>query len=157
MTDLDDQDFEAIGRMVVACARLEGVVRPVLAALMGLQEDMARIAMADRPYSWILEGLKAAVQSRVADDALNGEWRAWITDAQRANVARNGVVHALWIGMGAYRGDVMASVRSPRRRGHAHTLEFTDRKGLAKLGTTADHHTQRLVDLIKKTPGILAQ
>ncbi len=49
MADLDDEDFEAVGRMVVACARLEGVVRPGLAALMGLQGDMARIAMADRP------------------------------------------------------------------------------------------------------------
>jgi hypothetical protein len=43
-TDFDNQDYEAIGRAVVACARVEGMARPILAALMNVQEGMAQIA-----------------------------------------------------------------------------------------------------------------
>lgn len=62
VTDFDDQDYEAIGRAVVACARVEGMARPILAALMNLQEGTAQIAFSDRGHSWVFDALQNAMR-----------------------------------------------------------------------------------------------
>lgn len=149
---------------VVACARVEGMARPLLAALVNLHEGMGQIAFSDRGHSWVLDALQDAVKMEVKDPALTQEWAEWIRDARRVNGRRNGIVHAQWLNPGAYGGDVLASARltpqgrreglSGRRR--RMSLEFSSRRSLTALAAAADDLSRRLHALVLKTPGVLA-
>ncbi len=158
MADLTDADLRELGRMVVACALVEGGVRPVLSSLMKLRGHFADIAFAERPHSWMLDALAATVTLRVEDPSLQREWMEWIRDAKDVNIRRNAVIHAQWLTSGDVPSGLIASVRLTRRgrRGRVPTLHFSDPSVLTAVADDANNLSARMHRLMFSTPGVLA-
>lgn|GEM_PF-5725218 len=165
MADLDDRDYEAIGRVVVACAGVEVIVLPILAAMMNMHEGMAQIAFSDRGHAWVLDALEDAVNLEVTAVALQQDWVKWVRDAKGVNRRRNTIIHAQWLAPWRPGDDTMLSARlmsegrreglSRRRKGL--TIEYSSRRSLNALATAADDLSRRLSELVRRTPGLLAQ
>lgn len=157
MADLTDADLRELGRMVVACALVEGGVRPVLSSLMGLRDHFADIVFAERPHSWILDTLAATVTLRVEDPSLHQEWMEWTRDAKDVNSRRNAIIHAQWLTSGDDPAGLIASVRLTRRgRRKVPTLQFSDPGVFSTVADDANNLSARMFNLVFRTPGVLA-
>jgi hypothetical protein len=157
VADLTDADLCELGRMVVACALVEGGVRPVLSSLMGLRDHFADIVFAERSHSWILDTLAATVALRVEDPALCQEWMEWIREAKDVNSRRNAIIHAQWLTSGDDPSGLIASVRLTRRgRRKVQTLHFSDPSAFSAVADDANNLSARMFNLMFRTPGVLA-
>lgn len=158
MADLTNSDLRELGRLVVACAHIEGTVRPVLSSLMNLRDDLADVAFAERSHSWMLDALASTVALRVDDPSLQREWQAWVRDAKDVNSRRNAIIHALWLSTGDDASPSIASVRLARRgrRRNVATLHFSDPNALTAVADDANNLSARMFKLVFQTPGVLA-
>jgi len=157
MSDLTDADLRELGRLVIACAQIEGTVRWVLGSLMTLRDVFADVAFAERSHFWMLDALASTVALRVDDPSLQREWQEWVKDAKDVNSRRNGIIHAQWLS-GDHASTSIASVRLMPRGGRRRvpTLHFSDRQALTAVADDANSLSARMFKLIFQTPGILA-
>jgi hypothetical protein len=157
MADLTDANLRELGRLVVACAQIEGTVRPVLSSLMKLRDDLADVAFAERSHSWMLDALASTVALRVGDPSLQREWQEWVRDAKEVNIRRNAIIHALWLTTGDASTSI-ASVRLTRQGGRRRvaTLHFSDPNALTAVADDANYLSARMYKLRFQTPGVLA-
>jgi hypothetical protein len=139
VADLDDQDYEAIGRVVVACAEVEVIALPVLAAMMNMHEEMAQIAFSDRGHAWVLDALEDAVNLEVTDVALQQDWLKWVRDAKGVNRRRNTIIHARWLTPWKVGDDTMVSPR----------LMSEGRRSRRRKGLTMEYSSHIAAELIR--------